>query len=470
MTGDYPYQAHWRFSATVMILVTGLMLLVILAFTHYSYFILPGIGLAAVFLAVTFRNPTILAVSLFAATALNFYNVEGFYIWGTIFYAFSFAALLCWVLPWAFMGKIQLHTKIDVLYVIFLAIIFFGVANGILHSGSINLPLAEIAYFSPIFGYFIFKEYFHAERIRKIFFWVMIGMMFYVLIRNFLNYRELILAAVMEWETQKARSHRNEVILLWGSVLFLVLSIYQKSLAKSIVLLIPLLLFLAGLVLTQSRGYWVAFALSALVFFIIANSSAKAKMLVYGGIVAFLGISLALLFFGDLFTTVSGALIDRVASIGSGQLDSSLRERVLETKTVFEKTLRNPITGYGLGTQYDKMFLTPEFRLKTIATSYVHNGYLAIWYKFGLIGLVTILLFCFFILKYSYYTAKRTTNPNVRIILLAMFSTLCGMLLVNLTSPQFITFECNFLLFMMAAYTSFHYAKLKKSEGDDVYS
>ena len=101
------------------------------------------------------------------------------------------------------------------------------------------------------------------------------------------------------------------------------------------------------------------------------------------------GLALAYLVFGDLVNLLVLGIADRILSIGTAtSVDVSLLNRLLETRQVWDLIVQNPVAGYGLGTSfgfYDTIYNA------TWVKPYAHNGYLTLWYKFGVFGLLAVL-------------------------------------------------------------------------------
>ncbi len=211
-------------------------------------------------------------------------------------------------------------------------------------------------------------------------------------IRNAIMLREILASAEYTWQiTTKARVIANEILMSVPAMAALVWMMYVRKWLHRFAIFGAFLVFLFGLIMTQSRGYWVAFAFGALIFFLVTDGRRKWQLLVLGtgSLLGFVGIGLV--FFGDLVNLIFAALVDRLASLQSASSqDISLVNRFLETKAVWNKIQVNPIVGYGPGVVYSFYDLTI---MGTRTRAFIHNGYISIWYKYGLIGLVPLLVF-----------------------------------------------------------------------------
>jgi O-antigen ligase len=68
----------------------------------------------------------------------------------------------------------------------------------------------------------------------------------------------------------------------------------------------------------------------------------------------------------------------------------SLAFRAKETRVVWEEIMESPIIGHGPGAELDFRFVA---RLDAERRAYIHNGYLWLWHKFGILGPISIILF-----------------------------------------------------------------------------
>ncbi|HMB97574.1 MAG TPA: O-antigen ligase family protein, partial [Balneolaceae bacterium] len=294
--------------------------------------------------------------------------------------------------------------------------------------------------------------YLDKESFQRGLLYVFTLVLLFVIARNAYNYQEIILQAYVPWQVEKARVASNEVLILFFTTLCTAAFVYAKTFKLNFVALFFLGCGFLSLILTQSRGYWLAFILSFSIIFLFVSAEKKGKMLIYFTAILVSILVIAKIYFSDFFDLIFNALIARFESIAtSTQVDVSLLERIEESASVFSKISVNPVLGYGLGTEYVKFIFFERFHL---STSYVHNGYLGAWYKFGLPGLLLLLGICVSIIRNSYRIFKQRDETVHKIIALTILATIAGMLLVNNTSPQFLAFDSILLLTMMAAYCS----------------
>jgi O-antigen ligase len=167
------------------------------------------------------------------------------------------------------------------------------------------------------------------------------------------------------------------------------------------------MILLFGLVVTQGRGYWLAFALGLLVLFLIVEGRMRLAMLGWGAL-GLAGIAGAIfIFFGEHALLLTTGLINRVLSIGTAtSRDISLIGRFIEWRSVLDDIAVNPILGYGPGVPISYFDIT---RSVTMTRPWIHNGYLSIWFKYGLLGLGLLLGFTVLSIRNALIVAR---NPR----------------------------------------------------------
>ncbi|MBO6522719.1 MAG: O-antigen ligase family protein [Balneolaceae bacterium] len=357
-------------------------------------------------------------------------------------------------------GSLQLKNVLDKAYLLFILLLGFSLVFGIMNGANIYKSLGEFTLFFGWFLYFPLRKYLDNGKFRTILFWTLGIIVAYVLIRNILNYRAILIQAVLPWQAEKARVAANELILLIGAVFSMSYAAIVTSRFKQIISTLLFLALVGGLVMTQSRGYWIAFAFSALSIFVVINKSGKLRILYTFIFISSVSLLFASLFFSDLLDLVITGIVNRFQSIGSGKLDISLLERVLESQKVLQKIILNPVMGYGLGVEFTKKILFYDY---FIPTSYVHLGYLATWYKFGIFGLLLNLYIWIYTLIKSAQLYKITKNPIYKTLLLTIVGSMAGIVLVNITSPQILTFEGNLFIAVFGAFISYLYGAKSES-------
>ncbi|HKJ34364.1 MAG TPA: hypothetical protein VKA34_21245, partial [Balneolales bacterium] len=118
---------------------------------------------------------------------------------------------------------------------------------------------------------------------------------------------------------------------------------------------------------------------------------------------------------------------------------------------------------YGMGVEYHRYYILLR---DYIPITYIHNGYLAIWFKTGILGLISIIGLTLIVLHHLMLIYKRTEVLFIKIIALSSFGLLSGMLVVNMTSPQFYAFDSMTLIILISVFASHYYNQLFQGQSN----
>lgn len=143
-----------------------------------------------------------------------------------------------------------------------------------------------------------------------------------------------------------------------------------------------------ALFLSYARGSWAAAAIGILAVFagrIISASSMRQilRSVLLGGA----GLALLLVFLWMAGLISPEALVSRATLTTSERIDISSLARLTEWSHVLDRALEHPWTGLGLGT----IFRFYVIGVGPVEQTFVHNSYLYVFSKMGLIGLVPFL-------------------------------------------------------------------------------
>lgn len=258
---------------------------------------------------------------------------------------------------------------------------------------------------------------------------------FVIAIKNIWNYYKLVTMAEQAWQFLASRQTANEPVLMTILVTCFSLGLSMQKLWQRIFLLLIALGFGMALVLTFSRGYWIAAIIALAVVFMLAGKIQKQRFVSYGAIFSVLSISIALILFGPLVDFVFNALATRINTLGAVGRDASLAERFKETSVVLEMVKLNPILGYGLGKLYSFRSLVG----RDMPTHYVHNGYLYLTFKLGIFAAVAYLAFFVTIIFRGLKLVKSALQPFEQSIVRSIVAILISFVPLSITSPQFYT-------------------------------
>lgn len=174
---------------------------------------------------------------------------------------------------------------------------------------------------------------------------------------------------------------------------------------------------------TYARGAWLAF----LIFLTIITLKKSPKILL--GIVV---LSLSLFFFSE-------TIHNRIEDIYNPPADSSVRWRFAQWEKMYGVFLKNPLTGYGIGTEI--IVHEKEFGFNA-GNQYTHNDFLRIALETGIFGFLAyfILLFATLIqLAVFYLKEKNPLSKDFGLFVLALFIALLSFSQTNNTLRETVT-------------------------------
>ena len=416
-------------------------------------------GIVALIAGLTYivSNPQVIPYLFLAITLLVFDNQDGLQVPELIYFTLSSALIGVVLIPRLLSGKMKPVNMLDKSFYFLIFVTFFGLFIGLLFTPGLN-PISEYTYFLPVYGYFFYRYSENPEQSMRWLLTIFVFLCVYVIIRNFLNYQQILLDAVADWEVEKARVAKEETMVMAACMLGGLYYLFGKNVWHKLLGLGFTGVSFAGLILTQSRGFWVAALFGFGVIFLMVERKKKLEVLAVVGVLGLVGFLIAQLFFTEKFDLVLRGITERFSSLGTGQVDVSLYERYLESIQVISMMVDNPITGYGLAFPYHR-YDTNIFRYRIF--SYVHNGYIGVWFKFGLLGLSAIAVLFWSYFAYARRILKQTDNSFTRVLVLFSIGMCAALLLVNNTSAIFYDFPGYTTIALTAAFISIEYEKIK---------
>jgi O-antigen ligase len=196
----------------------------------------------------------------------------------------------------------------------------------------------------------------------------------------------------------------------------------------------------AGVLLTYNRNYWVACILIFLLIFMFGGNKSKSKI-----VFKILSPCFVLIAFFSIFafSSPSGkvgsyffSLENRFTSIfASDELydSKSIDWRRMENVDAVESILNNPVLGVGLGNKYRDIHDKNRVGLE----SYIHNGYLWVFTKMGLVGLVPFLgLFVSFLWR-SIRSLPNVEGSYFKALFAGIVLSVLGTIIMNVVNPMF---------------------------------
>jgi O-antigen ligase len=229
------------------------------------------------------------------------------------------------------------------------------------------------------------------------------------------------------------------LIFFWlGQVNFKIKEIFKR---QNIYFLILAALFLSAVIISFSRSFWLAFLLSAGVSGILLWCAAGFKKalnavlwLMISGALSFLLIYLVVAFpyFNFKGASLNAGLVDRV-SAGSGE--AALASRWSLLPVLWSEIKREPFLGQGFGATVTYFSRDPRVLENNPTGEYTTAafewGYLDIWLKLGLFGLLAY----FFLLWQIAVASLRRGFKEHNHLFLGIFAALLFLAVVNAFTP-----------------------------------
>lgn len=226
-----------------------------------------------------------------------------------------------------------------------------------------------------------------------------------------------------------------------------------------------------GLVLTYTRSQWVASAIALALVALFLPMSDKTRIMRYG-----LQAFVALLIGYTLFSVEIQSAITNMPFIESftRRLESlftpeetletySLEWRVYETEEAFRSIGEHPFVGVGLGNYYRNVTLLQGEASGELFgsdsygrfTRYLHNSYLFVAVKLGLIGLALIGWFGITFVIDGWRTYLHTRDPENKRLIIAVLASFVGFLAWSITHSNFFYTESTSVIAFMIGVVAF---------------
>ena len=205
-------------------------------------------------------------------------------------------------------------------------------------------------------------------------------------------------AAVLDERTLAFYDSESAFVMVVALAVLLARAHWGPAAARARAAALAVLPFIA-LVLSARRSMWVDLLVGAVLIVLVSarvNPRALVATLVVTAVagVAFVNITQG--------SQAYSQRIDALGSLISGKVtEQGLRSRQLETAAVWRNIRANPVTGIGLAKPY---LSNVQFRFQE--PTYLHNNYLWIWLKFGLLGVLAM--------GFLIWRMLRTTARGVR--------------------------------------------------------
>ncbi len=433
----------WRTGAAFIAAVAAFTLAAtfVLAWHSPEYlFLIPTIIIGLSGAAVLFRYPSVTLPVLLAGVVLTLDFEPGFQLTEIVYGAFYVFYLSFWFVNTLLdPSKSVLRSWTDALLAGFLIYVVASLGLTFLYGGDMTAAASELAALSMLGIYFPVRDYCRENKngtrtvVRIV---VLIGV--FVAIRNLILYVSRLGNAEHLYQIVTGRVMLNDNVLMVASIAAFVVLLFSESFRKRIISLLLFLFIFSGLIFTQSRTFWVAFAFASTVLLFIVEVRYKRRViiLVGAGVISF--VAAGALFFGDMLGLILASLIERLATIGSAaESDISLRSRGYEALAALEHIRANPILGHGVGVSFEFFDIIEKV---TKERTFIHNAYVSLLYRFGLIGIILLMSYWIIAIKRSVQVARSVSSRRILRIggLISAVTLISFLLSANASNPFFL--------------------------------
>ncbi len=375
-------------------LFAGSLLLLLALIWAYDYLIFFAIALAgALFLALVARDDLYLLCAILLGFAPVAGYEAGFQIEEALYGILYLSYLGYWFISrFAFYRDRVLQTKADAALFLFLVYVTASFGLTILFRGSLSAMISGWLSLTMLAFYFPVKEVLARDsRAPRALLFTLGALALFIGLRNLGEYIVEVTYATAWWQVTMGRVVENEMLLMMAAIGAFALMLYARSWISRTSLFGLFLLYSIGVIISLSRAVWLSLALGLFVIFLFVDRRRKLQLtlLVVGSTLITFGIGIVL--FQETLTLILLTLFDRLLSLETAvSTDISLINRFIEMEAAWEQIKLNPIVGYGFGVEYRYYSLVFEHSRES---SFVHNGYVGLLYRHGLVGAFLLLFF-----------------------------------------------------------------------------
>ena len=249
---------------------------------------------------------------------------------------------------------------------------------------------------------------------------------------NIVQYRASTLLANYLWEIWGGRK-------AFGSALYMALTVgaagmyahLESSRERALALLVGAVAIVA-LGTTFYRGFWIGALISLGVLFLLVPKSGRTRLFWVGLLGGGASALLVYLVAGELAESVFRGVAARFTSSGNAMEDISIANRIAETETVLRLVPQSPIVGIGYGAFFHHYNIITK---TTEVVHYVHNVYVFLLLKVGVIGLFLFLGYVGSLLVEGFRASRRAEESRFALGLIRIsVAIIVGLLFVGTNS------------------------------------
>ncbi len=355
---------------------------------------------------------------------------------GELAYAGLFlSTLLGWILREGrtVEGRRLLRSPVGVSLLAFLAICVFSIAFVILYGGSPLWWMRDLVRFSYLLLFFPIAGAVKSRRDAGVVLASLLAVILYHGILTITWYAEAVASTEALWQLRYQRVALHEIFAMATLVASFGVFLRVRTRAVQVAALGMGLVGLIALGVSFTRGYWMAAVLACAIVAVMMRGPAR-RVVAFPLVLLTVVISGGVVVFSAKFLGILVSMADRLSTISSPLRVLSVQERMAETRAALALVWESPVFGRGLGAHVS--YMSP-LKHHVTTGSFLHNAYLFIWLKLGIVGLVSFLAFYFQGLRMTIRAAAKANSPLVHVLLVSGAAILIVAIPLSLTSPQF---------------------------------
>ena len=365
-----------------------------------------GIWLIA---AVTFAIPAYVVESEFIVPifGINWYAMD----W------LLFFTLLSNMIRWSSGSNIVRRTRLTFPVLAFLVIVILGIFVGIRLGNEMRSVFADARLFLYYGSFFLCVSSFRSFRDFRILLWV-------ILVSSVLGAVPQILWSLSSSMTDLVTGQHYQFGRITGTqevsypvvvAASLSILVFSRSIIQRAVVIPILAVSFIALVLSYTRGSWLALIASLAFLAVILLGNDKARSRSVKTILIFTIFISGMLLLLDLYGVVSvGSIFLRLSLLARDRLDISALSRLSEWQEALRAFARHPIFGAGLGYMFHFYAIGIGWNDQT----YIHNSYIYVLAKMGVVGAIA---FTFLLARtvwiFSQTIRRMDAGPEMGIVL-----------------------------------------------------
>jgi O-antigen ligase len=339
----------------------------------------------------------------------------------------------------------------DISLFLFFIFCLFSIVPSVYFSNSFLKWLRELFTFVPILLYFPLREQIKKDKDVIYLLLAIVVLALFIALKNMLKYRDLISAAQMFWQVASSRQTANEPMFLFPIVVGTSLLLYENKWKIKLLYFILITIFSVALIITFSRGYWIAAILGIVILFMFTDRVIRRRLILNSLMLFSIVLILSQVFFGNLWSKIGISILNRFGSMHAGIKDISIIGRIQEAKAIIALIKENIFIGYGLGFEYDFYSILP----REMPTWYSHNAFLYIIFKVGIFGFIFFMYFYLTKIYHAIKSIKKLSDRRSQAITIGITAVLISMLPLSFSSPQF--YQKDSVLLIMLGFSILHY-------------